>query len=73
MGYGNGNNYGINKVHTNYVLILNPDTECAPNYFENIKLYINNKLNFSIIGSQYTEDNSFAPAGFFDEKKIERC
>jgi len=69
LGYGNGNNYGINKVHTNYVLILNPDTECAPNYFENIKLYINNKLNFSIIGSQYTEDNSFAPAGFFDETK----
>ena len=67
LGYSKGNNFGINKVQTNYVLILNPDTECSPDYFENIKIYINDKLNFSIIGSQYIKDKSFAPAGFFDK------
>ncbi len=65
LGYSNGNNFGINKVNTNYVLILNPDTICETNYFDNIKPYIQNKLNFSIIGSQYINETSFAPAGFF--------
>jgi N-acetylglucosaminyl-diphospho-decaprenol L-rhamnosyltransferase len=28
LGYGNGNNFGLKKINTKYVLILNPDTIC---------------------------------------------
>ncbi len=36
------------------------------NYFENLKIYLNNELDFSIIGSQYLDNETYAPAGFFD-------
>ena len=67
-GYGRGNNYGLQKVDTNFALILNPDTVCEKNYFENLKVYLNNELDFSIIGSQYLDNKTYAPAGFFDKK-----
>ena len=66
LGYGGGNNYGLQKVNTNYALILNPDLICEKDYFENLKIYLNKDLNFSIIGSQYSDNETYAPAGFFD-------
>ena len=66
IGYGRGNNYGLQKVHTKYALILNPDIVCEKNYFENLKNYLNDELDFSIIGSQYLDNEAYAPAGFFD-------
>jgi len=66
IGYGRGNNYGLQKVDTNYALILNPDIVCEKSYFENLKIYLNNELDFSIIGSQYLDNETYAPAGFFD-------
>ena len=66
IGYGRGNNYGLQKVDTKYALILNPDIVCEKNYFENLKKYLNEALDFSIIGSQYLDNNTYAPAGFFD-------
>ena len=66
IGYGRGNNYGLHKVDTNYALILNPDIVCEKSYFENLKIYLNNELDFSIIGSQYLDNETYAPAGFFD-------
>jgi len=66
IGYGSGNNYGLQKVNTKYALILNPDIVCEKNYFENLKIYLNNELDFSIIGSQYLDNETYAPAGFFD-------
>jgi GT2 family glycosyltransferase len=66
IGYGRGNNYGLQKVDTKYALILNPDIVCEKNYFENLKVYLNNELDFSIIGSQYLDNETYAPAGFFD-------
>ena len=41
LGYGGGNNYGLQKVNTNYALILNPDLICEKDYFENLKIYLN--------------------------------
>ena len=66
IGYGRGNNYGLQRVDTKYALILNPDIICEKNYFENLKNYLNDQLDFSIIGSQYLDNESYAPAGFFD-------
>ena len=67
-GYGRGNNYGLQRVDTKYALILNPDIICEKNYFENIKNYLNDELDFSIIGSQYLDNDTYAPAGFFDSE-----
>ena len=68
IGYGRGNNYGLQKVDTKYALILNPDIICERDYFENLKIYLNDELDFSIIGSQYLDNESYAPAGFFDSQ-----
>tara|TARA_B100001540_G_scaffold310385_1_gene328078 strand:+ start:597 stop:1490 length:894 start_codon:yes stop_codon:yes gene_type:complete len=65
-GYGRGNNYGLQKIDTKYALILNPDIICEKNYFENLKNYLNDELDFSVIGSQYLDNETYAPAGFFD-------
>ncbi len=69
LGYSGGNNFGLEQTNTRYALILNPDTICAPNFFENIKKYINGDVNFSIIGAQYNNDSTWQTHGFFDEKK----
>ena len=68
IGYGKGNNYGLQKVDTKYALILNPDIVCEKNYFQNIQNYLNDNLDFTIIGSQYLDNETYAPAGFFDSK-----
>ena len=66
LGYGSGNNFGLKKIKTKYVLILNPDIVCDKYLFKNISNLINNKINFHIIGCQYLKDKIFMPAGFFD-------
>ena len=71
LGYAAGHNFGISKVKTRYVLILNPDLICMSSYFENIKNYLNEDVNFNIIGSQYEKDKMNKPAyGLFDKKGI---
>ena len=42
LGYGSGNNFGLDRTTTRYALILNPDVVCRENYFKNIEKYINN-------------------------------
>jgi len=69
LGYGKGNNFGLNIVNTDYALILNPDIICGKNFFKNIKLILSKKNIFTIIGCQYSNDKVFMPAGYFDEKK----
>jgi N-acetylglucosaminyl-diphospho-decaprenol L-rhamnosyltransferase len=68
LGYGNGNNFGIEKTKTEYALILNPDTVLDKNFCKNLKKILAKK-NFSIIGCQYSNDKVFIPAGFFDSLK----
>jgi len=69
LGYGAGNNFGIKKISTKYVFILNPDTICDNNLFNNLPKVINSAKNFSIIGCQYIDDKIYMPAGFFNNKK----
>ena len=69
LGYGNGNNFGLNLTQTDFALILNPDLVCDNDFFKNLNLILENNRNFSIIGCQYMYDKVFMPAGFFDTKK----
>ena len=69
LGYGGGNNFAINEIKTDYILILNPDVICAKDFFSNIIDVIDVDKDFSIIGCQYSNDTIFMPAGFFNSKK----
>tara|TARA_X000001036_G_scaffold207432_1_gene195019 strand:- start:1846 stop:2754 length:909 start_codon:yes stop_codon:yes gene_type:complete len=69
LGYGGGNNYGINKINDDYALILNPDVICDKDLFKNISEVISETKDFSIIGCQYLHDKIFMPAGFFNQNK----
>ena len=70
-GYGKGHNYGFSKINNRYVLICNPDVVFKKDYFKNIFKILNNDLEFSIIGSQYSKKYMNRPAyGLFDLKKI---
>ena len=69
LGMGGGNNFGLEKVKTNFSLILNPDIICEKNFFENIIQYLNDEFEYSIIGSQYLDNTIWKPAGFFSKKK----
>lgn len=69
LGYGKGNNFGINRIKTNYVFIMNPDVVCEKKLFLEISHIIKKKLNFHIIGCQYLKDKIFMPAGFFESSK----
>jgi len=68
LGYGGGNNFGLNKTKTDYALILNPDTILDKSFCNNLKKILKNK-NFSIIGCQYSNEKIYVPAGYFDSSK----
>jgi len=68
LGYGGGNNFGLNFVNTKYALISNPDVIYDKSFFENINFYLSEKINFSIIGPQNKSKSIFASHGFFDKK-----
>ena len=69
LGYGGGNNHGLNMVVTDYALILNPDVICEENYFLNLSKIIKEIGDFTLIGSQYIDEEILPPAGFFEKKK----
>ena len=69
LGYGNGNNFGLKLLNTDYALILNPDVICDENFFDNVLNVIEKAKDFSIIGCQYLNDKIFMPAGFFEKEK----
>ena len=69
LGYGKGNNFGLEKVQTDYALILNPDIICKEGFFNKIEQVINRNKSFSIIGCQYSNETAYLPAGFFDKKR----
>ena len=73
LGYGGGNNFGLNKVKTNYALILNPDTVCEDNFFLNINKYLSGNIDFTLIGTTYRNKTDFKPAGFFNKKDLKNA
>ena len=48
LGMGAGNNFGINKSNTRYVMILNPDVILKPNTLDNI-FKVSKNLDFAIL------------------------
>ncbi len=68
LGYGGGNNLGIQKSETRYILISNPDVVYNKNFFEEVKNYLKDDLNFSIIGPSYN-DKKILSYGSFDLSK----
>ena len=68
LGYGKGNNLGLKFTKTDYALILNPDIICEKKFFNNLSKIISKKIDFSIMGCQYSKDKIFMPAGFFNPK-----
>ena len=67
LGYGGGNNLGLSKVRTRYALILNPDVILAKNFFEEIEAYLDQQINFHIIGVNYKDDQTWKSSGSFSE------
>jgi len=75
LGYGGGNNYGFNLVETDYVMVANPDIVFHKTFFKNINKYLDQDLDFTIIGSSYENEEFFSSSGLFKEnekKKYEK-
>ena len=68
LGYGGGNNLGIKNSKTNFVFISNPDVICEKNFFLKIDSYIENKIDFTIMGVSYRDDK-YLSYGSFGNKK----
>ena len=71
LGYGKANNIGLKEAKTEFVLILNPDTELFPETLEKFLQTAKQKPDFAIIGPQIIEDKkslSEIPAEFDIEK-----
>ena len=67
LGYGAGNNFGLTRVKTKFALILNPDVTLEENFFEKINNYLNQQINFHIIGVNYQDDTQWKSSGLFSE------
>ena len=59
LGYGGGNNLGISKAKTKYLLILNPDTILQNNTLDELLNYANKIKNFAILGPRIIEGDNF--------------
>ena len=68
LGYGGGNNFGLKRVKTSNVLILNPDSILDKYFFKNLNFILNNK-SFSLIGCDLINNKGFATGGYFNLKK----
>ena len=69
LGYGGGNNFGFENIKTRYGLISNPDVIYNSNFFEEIDNYLIPKIEFSIIGVSYDNEENYLSYGSFDNKK----
>jgi len=67
LGYGAGNNFGLSNVKTKYALILNPDVILEKNFFNEIKNYLDKKINFHIMGINYQDNPQWKTSGLFSD------
>jgi len=58
LGYGKANNLGLQKVKTNYSLILNPDTILEKETIDNFFVFVNRNIDFAILGPRQNENKS---------------
>ena len=66
LGYGAANNLGLKNAKTRYALISNPDVEYSKDFFEELKFYLNNNLEFSVIGPLYKDESTHLSYGSLD-------
>ena len=66
LGYGAANNLGLKNAKTRYVLISNPDVEYSKDFFDELKFYLNNNIQFSIIGPLYNDETTHLSYGNLD-------
>ena len=64
LGYGAGNNLGINEAKTKYVLILNPDTKLYENTIENLLDQAKKIHDFALLGPEIVEQNNESNQNF---------
>ena len=67
LGYGAGNNFGLARVKTKFALVLNPDVILKENFFKEINNYLDQQINFHIIGVTYQDDTQWKTSGLFSE------
>ena len=60
LGYGAGNNLGINLAKSNYVLILNPDTILLHNTIERLNCAAKEIKDFAILGPKIYGENDLS-------------
>ena len=72
LGYGAGNNFGLTRVKTKFALILNPDVTLEQSFIKELDKYLDQQINFHIMGVNYLNDTHWKSSGFFSEfdKKI---
>ena len=58
LGYAKGNNFGLSKIETKYVLILNPDAILDKKCIDNFLECVQNKSNFAIMAPMAQENDS---------------
>tara|TARA_B100000902_G_scaffold393698_1_gene448457 strand:+ start:1162 stop:2070 length:909 start_codon:yes stop_codon:yes gene_type:complete len=68
LGYGAGNNLGFKNIKTRYGLVSNPDIIFDKNFFKKIEHYLTSKINYSLIGVSYFDDEINTPYGGIDNK-----
>ena len=70
LGYGGANNFGINKSKTDYVFIINPDTNINEEKYKKIVSYLNGQ-DFAIAAPQIIETDKIYKQNKSDRKIIE--
>ena len=70
LGYGVANNFGINKAETDYVFIINPDTNINEEKYKIIISYLNGH-DFAIAAPQIIESDKIYKQNKSDRKIIE--
>ena len=70
LGYGGANNFGINKSKTDYVFIINPDTNINEEKYKKIVSYLNGQ-DFAIAAPQIIETDKIYKQNNSERKIIE--
>ena len=70
LGYGVANNFGINKAKTDYVFIINPDTNINEEKYKKIVAYLNGQ-DFAIAAPQIIEIDKIYRQNNSERKIIE--
>ena len=76
LGFGKGNNFGFKRTNTKFALALSPDTILDKNFFENVKIYLDGSLEFSVLGVNFYEEEikrtGHLSYGYFTKNSYEK-